>query len=125
MRFTLPRKARSAWPRSYAIKHKLPFTTAYHTRFPEYVKARFGIPLAMTYRFLHWFHKPSQAVIAPTPVVKGDILEKYGFTNAILWTRSVDRDIFHPIDDSKVLNTASSIFLYIGRVAVEKTSKRF
>ncbi len=45
--------------RAYAIQHKLPFTTAYHTRFPEYVSARFGIPLAATYKFLHWFHGPS------------------------------------------------------------------
>ncbi|SAL48431.1 group 1 glycosyl transferase [Caballeronia arvi] len=109
--------------RSYALRHKLPFTTAYHTRFPEYVKARFGIPLALTYRFLHWFHKGSQAVMAPTPVVKSD-LEQYGFTNVVLWTRGVDLDIFHPME-SKVLNTARPIFLYVGRVAVEKNVEAF
>lgn len=109
--------------RAYAIKHKLPFTTAYHTRFPEYVQARFGIPLAATYRFLRWFHGPSLAVMAPTPVVKAD-LEKYGFTNVVLWTRGVDLDIFHQMD-SKVLNTARPIFLYVGRVAVEKNVEAF
>src|ERR1700743_2678354 len=109
--------------RSYAIKHKLPFTTAYHTRFPEYVQARFGIPIAATYKFLHWFHKPSLAVMAPTPVVKAD-LEKFGFTNVVLWTRGVDLDIFHQMD-SKVLNTARPIFLYVGRVAVEKNVEAF
>ncbi|MDR5793437.1 MULTISPECIES: glycosyltransferase family 1 protein [unclassified Caballeronia] len=109
--------------RAYALRHKLPFTTAYHTRFPEYVKARFGIPLALTYRFLHWFHKGSQAVMAPTPVVKSD-LEKYGFTNVVLWTRGVDLDVFHPME-SKVLNTARPIFLYVGRVAVEKNVEAF
>jgi diacylglycerol kinase (ATP) len=80
----LPRAARA---------RKLPFTTAYHTRFPEYVQARFGIPLAWTYRFLRWFHAPSRAVMAPTPVVLKD-LENYGFTNVVLWTRGVDLDIF-------------------------------
>ncbi|MFM0139417.1 glycosyltransferase family 4 protein [Caballeronia grimmiae] len=109
--------------RAYALRHKLPFTTAYHTRFPEYVKARFGIPLAATYRFLRWFHRSSQAVMAPTPVVKDD-LEHYGFTNVVLWTRGVDLDIFHPMD-SKVLNTARPIFLYVGRVAVEKNVEAF
>ncbi|SAK63113.1 group 1 glycosyl transferase [Caballeronia hypogeia] len=109
--------------RAYALRQKLPFTTAYHTRFPEYVKARFGIPLSLTYRFLHWFHKRSQAVMAPTPVVKSD-LEKFGFTNVVLWTRGVDLDIFHPMD-SKVLNTARPIFLYVGRVAVEKNVEAF
>ncbi|MFL9914986.1 glycosyltransferase family 1 protein [Paraburkholderia fungorum] len=109
--------------RAYAIQHKLPFTTAYHTRFPEYVQARFGIPLAATYKFLHWFHKASLAVMAPTPVVKTD-LEKFGFTNVVLWTRGVDLDIFHQMD-SKVLNTARPIFLYVGRVAVEKNVEAF
>ncbi len=109
--------------RAYAIAHKLPFTTAYHTRFPEYVEARFGVPLSVTYKFLHWFHKASLAVMAPTPVVKTD-LEKFGFTNVVLWTRGVDLDIFHQMD-SKVLNTARPIFLYVGRVAVEKNVEAF
>jgi glycosyltransferase involved in cell wall biosynthesis len=109
--------------RRYARKHGLPFTTAYHTRFPEYVQARFGIPLSWTYRFLHWFHGASQAVMAPTPVVKQD-LEKYGFDNVVLWTRGVDLDIFRPME-SKVLDTARPIFLYVGRVAVEKNVEAF
>jgi glycosyltransferase involved in cell wall biosynthesis len=109
--------------RRYALRHGIPFTSAYHTRFPEYVQARFGIPLAATYKFLHWFHGSSQAVMAPTPVVKRD-LEKYGFTNVVLWSRGVDLDIFHP-QDSKVLNTARPIFLYVGRVAIEKNVEAF
>jgi glycosyltransferase involved in cell wall biosynthesis len=109
--------------RNYALQHGLPFTTAYHTRFPEYVHARFGIPLSATYKFLHWFHGRSLAVMAPTPVVKSD-LEKFGFTNVVLWTRGVDLDIFQPMD-SKVLNTARPIFLYVGRVAVEKNVEAF
>jgi glycosyltransferase involved in cell wall biosynthesis len=109
--------------RGYAKRHKLPFTSAYHTRFPEYVQARFGVPLAWTYRFLHWFHGRSQAVMAPTPVVKQD-LEKFGFDNVVLWSRGVDLDIFHP-QESKVLNTARPIFLYVGRVAVEKNVEAF
>lgn len=109
--------------RSYALKHGLPFTTAYHTRFPEYVQARFGIPLSATYRFLRWFHGPSRAVMAPTPVVKQD-LEKFGFGNVVLWTRGVDLDIFHPME-SKVLNSARPIFLYVGRVAIEKNVEAF
>lgn len=109
--------------RRYAIKHGLPFTTAYHTRFPEYVEARFALPAALTYRFLRWFHGPSLAVMAPTPVVKAD-LERYGFTNVVLWSRGVDLEIFHPME-SKVLNTARPIFLYVGRVAIEKNVEAF
>jgi len=109
--------------RSYALRHDLPFSTAYHTRFPEYVYARTRIPLAMTYRFLRWFHGPSLAVMAPTQVVKDD-LEKYGFDNVVIWSRGVDLEIFKP-QDSKVLNSAHPIFLYVGRVAVEKNINAF
>ncbi len=109
--------------RRYARGRKLPFTTAYHTRFPEYVQARFGVPLSATYRFLRWFHGGSRAVMAPTPVVRDD-LEHYGFRNVVLWTRGVDLEIFRPME-SKVLNTARPIFLYVGRVAIEKNVEAF
>jgi len=87
------------------------------------VQARFGIPISITYRFLRWFHGSSLAVMAPTPVVKRD-LEQHGFRNVVLWTRGVDLDIFHPME-SKVLNTARPIFLYVGRVAIEKNVEAF
>ncbi|CAN7253699.1 glycosyltransferase family 1 protein [Cupriavidus necator] len=109
--------------RRHAIRRRLPFTTAYHTRFPEYVQARFGIPLAWTYRFLRWFHGPARAVMAPTPVVLDD-LRHYGITNAVLWTRGVDLDVF-TLQRPNVLNTAHPIFLYVGRVAVEKNVEAF
>lgn len=109
--------------RAYALRRGLPFTTAYHTRFPEYVKARFAIPLSWTYAFLRWFHGPSRAVMAPTPVVVRD-LESQGFRNVVLWSRGVDLDIFKKQDVNK-LNTEPPIFLYVGRVAVEKNVDAF
>ena len=63
------------------------------------------------------------AVMAPTIVVKDD-LEKYGLHNVVLWSRGVDLDIFK-IQESKVLNTSHPIFLYVGRVAVEKNINAF
>ena len=109
--------------RRHAMQHGLPFTTAYHTRFPEYVQARFGVPLSWTYRFLHWFHRPSRAVMAPTCKVKTD-LEAYGFNNVVLWSRGVDLDIFR-MQQSRRLDSAPPIFLYVGRVAVEKNIEAF
>ncbi|MBU6504417.1 MAG: glycosyltransferase family 1 protein [Betaproteobacteria bacterium] len=109
--------------RACALRDGLPFTTAYHTRFPEYVKARFAIPLSWTYTFLRWFHGPSRAVMAPTPVVVRD-LESYGFRNVVLWSRGVDLEIFRQQDVNK-LNTKPPIFLYVGRVAVEKNVDAF
>ncbi len=109
--------------RSYALKNKLPFTTAYHTRFPEYVKARTGIPLAITYKFLRWFHDPSLALMAPTEVVIKD-LKHYGFTNTVLWTRGVDLEVFK-MQESRALDSDPPIFLCVGRIAVEKNIEAF
>ena len=109
--------------RAHAMRHRMPFTSAYHTRFPEYVRARTGLPLAWTYRFLRWFHRPSRAVMAPTPVVVGD-LKSWGFDNVVLWSRGVDLDIFQ-FKRSQRLTTAPPIFLYVGRVAVEKNVEAF
>lgn len=109
--------------RRFAMRHDIPFTTAYHTRFPEYVKARIAMPLSWTYAFLRWFHGPAKAVMAPTVVVKQD-LEAWGFTNVVLWSRGVDLDIFKP-QKSNRLNTEPPIFLYVGRVAVEKNIEAF
>jgi glycosyltransferase involved in cell wall biosynthesis len=63
------------------------------------------------------------AVMAPTIVVKDD-LEKYGLNNVVLWSRGVDLDIFK-MQESKTLNTAHPIFLYVGRVAIEKNINAF
>jgi len=109
--------------RRFALTRGLPFTTAYHTRFPEYVRARIGMPLSWTYAFLRWFHGPSEAVMVPTGVVKRD-LESYGFKNVVMWSRGVDLDIFKP-QHSERLKSSRPIFLYVGRVAVEKNIEAF
>jgi glycosyltransferase involved in cell wall biosynthesis len=109
--------------RSFAIKNKIPHSTAYHTRFPEYVHARTKIPLSLTYRFLRWFHAHSCAVMAPTPAVMNDLVH-YGFKNVVLWSRGVDLDRFK-YEPSTSLNTTKPIFLYVGRVAVEKNIEAF
>ena len=111
--------------RSYAIRHRLPFTTAYHTRFPEYVRARFGLPLSITYRFFRWFHGKAEAVLVPTRVVKED-LETFGFTpgRVVMWSRGVELDLFKP-GPSMDHDLTKPIFLYVGRVAVEKNIEAF
>ena len=109
--------------RRIALARGLPFTTAYHTRFPEYIRARTGLPLTWTYAFLRWFHGPSQAVMAPTEVVKRD-LEANGIRNVVTWSRGVDLDIFKPQRNDR-LKSAPPIFLYVGRVAVEKNIEAF
>ncbi len=109
--------------RRWAMQRKHPFTTAYHTRFPEYVHARLRIPLSWTYAYLRWFHGTSKAILAPTPVVKHD-LEAWGFDHVKVWSRGVDHTIFRPQQVNK-LNTTPPIYLYVGRVAIEKNIEAF
>jgi glycosyltransferase involved in cell wall biosynthesis len=109
--------------RRFALRNDFPFTTAYHTRFPEYVHARVRVPLSWSYAWLRNFHGPSKAVMAPTQVVVDDLVAN-GFERVRLWSRGVDADIFHP-QPSKRLNSQPPIFLYVGRVAVEKNVESF
>ena len=109
--------------RRYCLRHGLAFTTAYHTRFPEYVHARTKIPLAWTYRWLRWFHGPSKTIMVPTPRVKL-ALEERGFRRLGLWGRGVDTERFAPKDgDDSCIE--SPLFLYVGRLAVEKNVEAF
>jgi 1,2-diacylglycerol 3-alpha-glucosyltransferase/glucuronosyltransferase len=109
--------------RSFALRNDFPFTTAYHTRFPEYVHARLRLPIAWSYAWLRRFHAASKAVMAPTQVVVDD-LRAVGFQNVKLWSRGVDGEIFRP-QASKRLDSEPPIFLYVGRVAVEKNVEAF
>jgi glycosyltransferase involved in cell wall biosynthesis len=109
--------------RRFALRNDLPFTTAYHTRFPEYVHARFRLPLSWSYAWLRWFHGAGKGVMAPTQVVVDDLVAN-GFQNVKLWSRGVDMDIFRP-QESKRLDSNPPIYLYVGRVAVEKNVEAF
>jgi 1,2-diacylglycerol 3-alpha-glucosyltransferase/glucuronosyltransferase len=104
--------------RRHCLKTKRVFTTSYHTRFPEYIRARTGIPEALTYAGLRRFHAPSATVMAPTPTIAAELTRR-GFENVRLWTRGVDHALFRP-RASKALDLPRPIFLSVGRVAVEK-----
>ena len=108
--------------RRYCRKRGLPFTTSFHTRFPEYVSARSPMPEAWVWRGLRWFHKPSQAVMAATPALAAELRAR-GFRNVVLCSRGVDTALFHPraID----LCLPAPVFLSVGRVAVEKNLEAF
>ena len=75
--------------RAMCLKHKHPFSTSYHTRFPEYVSARVPIPVGWGYKFVRWFHRYSGKVMVATPSMRKE-LEARGFNNVVSWTRGVD-----------------------------------
>jgi glycosyltransferase involved in cell wall biosynthesis len=110
--------------RRYCLKHKLPFTTAYHTRFPEYVRDRAPVPLSLSYAFIRRFHAPAHSVMVATASIEAD-LERRGFTNIRRWSRGVDTDLFRPGPKDLFAHLPRPIFISVGRVAVEKNIEAF
>ena len=110
--------------RSICLKHGIAFSTSFHTRFPEYVRARFPlIPEELVYRWLRWFHGPATAMMVATESLRRE-MASHGFTNLRIWSRGVDVNHFHPIADEP-LPYDGPIWLYVGRVAVEKNIEAF
>lgn len=113
--------------RSFCMSRGLPFTTAYHTRFPEYVRARVRIPLSWSYAFVRHFHATSSAVLVVSPAIREELAGR-GFENLVPWSRGVDIAAFQP-QPRATLNDGQGgerpVWLYAGRVAIEKNIKAF
>ena len=109
--------------RAICLAQKRPFTTSYHTRFPQYVAARWPIPESWSYGLLRRFHAPAAAVMVSTATVEKE-LQGHGFRNIVRWGRGVDLGLFHPRPQS-LLDLPRPIFLSVGRVAVEKNLDAF
>lgn len=99
------------------------FTSSYHTRFPEYVSARWPVPLAASYGYLRWFHSRATRTLVATPTVR-ELLRQRGFARMAPWSRGVDAELFHPRDAS-AFDLPRPLALYAGRVAVEKGIEDF
>lgn len=108
--------------RRWCKRHALPFTTSYHTRFPEYIRLRLPIPLSWSYAFLKWFHGPAHRMLVATPSMERELVAR-GFQNIGRWSRGVDLALFQP----QVERTSSHPpkLLYVGRVAPEKNIEAF
>lgn len=109
--------------RKWCLRRRFPFTTSYHTQFPEYVRARAPIPLAVSYAHLRRFHSAAARTMVATPAMQR-LLESRGFRNIVRWTRGVDVALFKP-RDKRFLDLPRPIAMYVGRVAVEKNIEAF
>lgn len=110
--------------RNICVRRKVAFTTSYHTCFPEYVNARFPIPVSWGYAFMRWFHGPSKAIMVATNSIESTLKAK-GFDNIRRWSRGVDLELFRPGIEPAIQDLPKPVFAYIGRVAVEKNLKDF
>ena len=110
-------------------KWALPFTTSYHTKFPEYIKARMPlIPMSWSYRFVRGFHNAGGRTMVTT-LSMVDFLKERGFTRLAPWARGVDTILFNPdkrqAPDDVYAGLERPIWVNIGRVAIEKNLKTF
>jgi len=107
----------------YARKRKIAFTTAFHTRFAEYLAARTRIPTGITYAWLRNFHGKGSGVMVATQSLRDELISR-GFANVRAWSRGVDLEAFHP-EPKENWQLPHPIFAYVGRVAVEKNLRAF
>jgi len=109
--------------RRWCRREGRPFTTSFHTRFPEYLAQRLPVPPSVTYAWLRRFHNASRATLVSTPRLAGE-LKGRGFTKTAVWPRAIDTDTFCP-GEAASLDFPRPVFLYVGRVAVEKNISAF
>ncbi len=108
--------------RRWCRRHGVPFTTSFHTRFPEYLRARFRLPMTWTYAAQRRFHNAGAGLMVASSSM-ADELRARGFKRLMPWTRGVDTELFRP-RPARVFGEAP-VFLYAGRVAVEKNLEAF
>jgi glycosyltransferase involved in cell wall biosynthesis len=109
--------------RQYCRQHRLSFTTAFTTRFDEYISMRFFVPSRFVFSLLRWFHGAAQRVMISSVPLKEE-LERKGLNHTVVWPRGVDTHLFR-MRDRAFLSDPGPIFLYVGRVAVEKNIEAF
>ena len=117
--------------RRVCLRLGLGFSTAYHTRYPEYISARLPRPVAGlaqrgSFALLKRFHAPSSAIMVATASLERELLAK-DFSHLKRWSRGVDLALFRPYGKelSAYAGLERPILLYVGRLAVEKNVRAF
>ena len=114
--------------RRYCIERGLQFTTAFHTKFPEILKAALNIPLSWGYALFRHFHKPSAGVMVPTDGVL-QMLQRRGFRKLRSWTHGVDTQLFSFQAQARLYPPNNALVrpvsLFVGRVSYEKNIEAF
>ncbi len=112
--------------RRYCVRRKVPFTTAYHTQFPDYLARRTGLPARFFWPYIRWFHRPAETIMVATETIRKQLREQ-GLTQLTHWSRGVDLACFSPNapPPPEYAGLEGPILLYVGRVAVEKNIEAF
>ena len=114
--------------RKHCIHRGWRFTTAFHTKFPEILRAALRVPLFLGYALFRRFHRPSSGVMVPTEGVL-KMLQARGFQSLKPWTHGVDLSLFsyqpQAVDLSELQHLPRPWALYVGRVSYEKNIDAF
>lgn len=112
--------------RGWCQKNGRPFTTAFHTRFPDYVSIRTGVPAEWVWKAMRRFHGSADKIFTATATLAAE-LQEHGLTRTHHWPRGVELGQFNPsVAPHPVLNgLPRPIMLNVGRVAVEKNIGAF
>lgn len=110
--------------RRFCKRRKFPYTTSFHTRFPEYAYDRIRFPIDWGYAMLRDFHNDAETLMVATPGLVEELEEK-GFKNMKLWARGVDTEKFRPMETDVYEGLPRPIMTYVGRFAVEKSLEDF
>jgi glycosyltransferase involved in cell wall biosynthesis len=112
--------------RAWCIKRKVPFTTSFHTRFPDYVSVRTGIPADWIWIVMRRFHGAAARTFAVTGQLSGELTDR-GIQPVHHWPLGVDLGQFSPLapPHPDMAGLKRPIQLYVGRVAVEKNLEAF
>jgi glycosyltransferase involved in cell wall biosynthesis len=113
------------YARKWCLSRKMPFSTSYHTRFPEYVSARLPLPQSFLYSLVRRFHNAGNVCMVATKSLE-DELSARGFNNLRRWTRGIDQSLYAPKpQEAEPFGLKRPIFLSVGRIAVEKNIPAF
>lgn len=110
--------------RRWCARNAMGYTTSYHTRFPEYVRARLPVPLAVSYAFVRSFHNGGIGCMVSNATLERELAAR-GFKNLIRWSRGVDTQTFNPDVPPAFTDLPRPVYLYVGRVSVEKNIQAF
>ncbi len=112
--------------RWYCVSRRIPFTTAYHTQFPEYFARRTGLSADVFWPYIRWFHRPAQRIMVATESIRKELRAK-GLSHLSHWGRGVDLGCFSPSapPPPEYATMTGPILLYVGRIAVEKNIEAF
>ena len=112
--------------RGWCLSRGVPFTSAFHTRFPEYAAVRTGISAERFWPIMRRFHEPSQAVLVSTASLAEELAGR-GIAHTRRWSRGIDQGLFRPegTKHPAMAALAGPVLLNVGRVAPEKNLETF